>query len=138
MPAAGGEARQVTDGGGFEALEILGRQSALLHQGLVHRPVRRARWPAGPKRRFSGPCPWPSRPSSSPRTASTTSALWASGSPVRRMYRFFDFSTAKSRVLTQFKADGGQGLTVSPDGRTMLYGFASGQQSDLMLVENFR
>ena len=53
-------------------------------------------------------------------------------------YRFFDFSTAKSRVLTQFKADGGQGLTVSPDGRTMLYGFASGQQSDLMLVENFR
>jgi len=38
----------------------------------------------------------------------------------------------------QFKALGGQGLTVSPDGKTMLYSTGFNSNTDLMLVENFR
>ena len=33
--------------------------------------------------------------------------------------------------------DGHPGLSVSPDGRTILYG-ASAEASDLMMIENFR
>jgi hypothetical protein len=51
--------------------------------------------------------------------------------------RFLDFSKGKSRTLVEFSAAFGQGLTVSPDRKTMLYSIVNEQNDDLMLVENF-
>jgi hypothetical protein len=54
------------------------------------------------------------------------------------LFRFLDFSTANRRILVKFNAVSGQGLTVSPDGKIMLYTVNTGGNSDLRLVENFR
>jgi len=52
---------------------------------------------------------------------------------------YFDFSTRNARRL--FKISGGGaffGLSVSPDGRYVLYHELDDYRSDIMLVENFR
>jgi len=51
---------------------------------------------------------------------------------------YFDFSTRKARPI--FKISGGgafPGLSVSPDGRYILYPELDDYRSDIMLVENF-
>ena len=51
---------------------------------------------------------------------------------------YFDFSTRKVRPI--FKISGGgafPGLSVSPDGRYILYPELDDYRSDIMLVENF-
>jgi hypothetical protein len=51
---------------------------------------------------------------------------------------YFDFSTRKVRPI--FKIGGGGaffGLSVSPDGRSILYSQLDDYRSDIMLVENF-
>ena len=51
---------------------------------------------------------------------------------------YFDFSTRKVRPI--FKIGGGEaffGLSVSPDGRSILYSQLDDYRSDIMLVENF-
>ena len=47
-----------------------------------------------------------------------------------------DPSTGQSRLLGTLEE--GVGLTVSPDGKTILYDEAVGEGSDLMMIENFR
>jgi len=52
--------------------------------------------------------------------------------------RFFDFATAKSTTIAQNLGNVTSGMTVSPDGRTILYCRIDFSVDDLMLVENFR
>lgn len=52
--------------------------------------------------------------------------------------RFLDFATEEDQVLFRTELIGGQGLTVSPDRKTILYSALSGLNDDLMLVENFK
>ncbi len=56
------------------------------------------------------------------------------------LIRFFDFATGRATTIHSLpsgvRAD--HGLTVSPDGRSILYTQLDQFQSDLMLVENFR
>jgi Tol biopolymer transport system component len=57
--------------------------------------------------------------------------------------RYYDFATGKATRLREFSKDtpvGGNGsaLTVSPDGRWILYTQQDQSGSNLMLVENFR
>jgi Tol biopolymer transport system component len=49
-----------------------------------------------------------------------------------------DPSTKKSRVLSVLEDTINEGLTVSPDGKTILYSRRQDLDTDLMLVENFR
>jgi hypothetical protein len=51
---------------------------------------------------------------------------------------FYSFSSRSSRVLTTFKGRVVQGLTVSPDGKSILFAASAASGSDLMLIENFR
>jgi Tol biopolymer transport system component/predicted Ser/Thr protein kinase len=52
--------------------------------------------------------------------------------------RFLSFATGKSKVLTRFQARTSQGLSVSADGKTILYsGRAPGAGADLVLIQNF-
>jgi Tol biopolymer transport system component len=50
----------------------------------------------------------------------------------------FEFATAKIRKLLAVERKVAWGLTVSPDGRSILYTQVDEVGSDLMLVENFR
>ncbi len=54
--------------------------------------------------------------------------------------RFFDFGTERVETITSMPPSVSVwgGLSISPDGRFMLYSQLDQSQSDLMLVENFR
>ncbi len=56
------------------------------------------------------------------------------------LIRFFDFATGHATTIHSLPPGVGadMGLTVSPDGRSVLYTQLDQSQSDLMLVENFR
>ena len=56
------------------------------------------------------------------------------------LIRFFDFATGRATTIHSLPPGvrASQGLTVSPDGRSILYTQVDQSQSDLMLVENFR
>jgi Tol biopolymer transport system component len=51
--------------------------------------------------------------------------------------RFWDAATEQDRPVTKLQADFIAGLSVSPDGQSILYGRGS-STSDLMMIENFR
>jgi len=51
--------------------------------------------------------------------------------------QYFDFATGRSRTVASNLGNVGLGLTVSPDGRTILYTRNDSSVDDLMLVENF-
>ena len=52
--------------------------------------------------------------------------------------QFFDFATGRSTIVARNLGDVRNGLTASPDGRTILYSRVDSRVDDLMLVENFR
>jgi hypothetical protein len=51
---------------------------------------------------------------------------------------WYDFATKRKTNLTTVTRGSSSGLTVSPDGRFILYTQADRETDDLMLVENFR
>ena len=52
--------------------------------------------------------------------------------------RYYDFATRKARTIQTIGAGISYGMSLSPDGRTLLYSQIDDTGSDLMLVENFR
>jgi Tol biopolymer transport system component len=52
--------------------------------------------------------------------------------------QFFHFATGKIETVARLEGSVAFGLSVSPDGRWLLYSKHEGRGSDLMLVENFR
>ncbi len=54
-----------------------------------------------------------------------------------RSIRYFDFATRQIRPIFEADKDLWRGLSVSPDGRWMLYSQASDTNGDIMLVEHF-
>ncbi len=54
--------------------------------------------------------------------------------------KFFDFASGQSAMIAAELGHVAEirGFTVSPDGRTILYGRRDSSVTDLMLVENFR
>jgi Tol biopolymer transport system component len=54
-----------------------------------------------------------------------------------RSLRYFDFTTRQIRPVFDTDKDFGTGLSLSPDGRWMLYSQASDVNSDIMLVDHF-
>jgi hypothetical protein len=61
-----------------------------------------------------------------------------SGSSFVSSIRFLSFRTGKISTIASREWGGQPGLSVSPDGRYLLYSLARINSSDLMLVENFR
>jgi hypothetical protein len=60
------------------------------------------------------------------------------GSSHASSIQFFSFRTGKVTTIAPREWAGQPGVSVSPDGRYLLYSFAQLIGSDLMLVENFR
>jgi Tol biopolymer transport system component/DNA-binding winged helix-turn-helix (wHTH) protein len=54
-----------------------------------------------------------------------------------RSVRYFDFATGQIRPVFEGNKDFGSGLSVSPDGRWMLYSQVDDVNSDIMLVDHF-
>ncbi len=54
-----------------------------------------------------------------------------------RSLRYFDFATRQIRSVFEVDADFATGLSVSPDGRWILYSQAGEANSDIMLVDHF-
>jgi hypothetical protein len=54
-----------------------------------------------------------------------------------RSVRYFDFATRKVRTLFEIDKDFGSGLSVSPEGRWILYAQVNEVNSDIMLVDQF-
>ena len=56
-----------------------------------------------------------------------------------REVRLLNLTTGRSEVLNRFQSLGGQGLSVSPDRKTIIYaGIEATGGEDLMLIQNFR
>jgi Tol biopolymer transport system component/DNA-binding winged helix-turn-helix (wHTH) protein len=55
-----------------------------------------------------------------------------------RSVRYFDFATKKVRQIFEIGKPIGYGLSVSPDGRWILYSLIDEKKSELMLVDHFR
>jgi Tol biopolymer transport system component/DNA-binding winged helix-turn-helix (wHTH) protein len=51
---------------------------------------------------------------------------------------FFDFATRKTREIFKADKDLAEGMSISPDGRYMLYSQIDESNADIMLVNNFR
>jgi Tol biopolymer transport system component len=132
MPASGGEPTQVTENGGHEVLESTDGKTLYYTKdnALFARPV------AG-----------------GPEVQILDTVFLLSFVPVEdgiyyvyrpgfmrgpSELRFHEFATGRSRVLQGFAADQGQGLTVSPDRRTVLYAVLPEWNQDLNLFEYFR
>ena len=56
----------------------------------------------------------------------------------RNSVHYFDLSTKKIRKIFDARKDFGDALSVSPDGRWLLYAQQDQENTDIMLVENFR
>ena len=54
-----------------------------------------------------------------------------------RSLRYFDFATRQIRPIFEVDKDFGSGLSVSPDGRWILYSLVGDVNSDIMLVDHF-
>ena len=52
--------------------------------------------------------------------------------------RYYDLSTAKTRLILNIDKELENGLSISPDGRWVIYSQTDQFNGDIMLVDNFR
>jgi Tol biopolymer transport system component/tRNA A-37 threonylcarbamoyl transferase component Bud32 len=142
MPAGGGDAVQMTTTGGAAAWESWDGQTLYysrhdgngpegVRSGVFARPVS-----GGPERQIlESIFRWDFFPA-------TDGIYYVALVESHRFnlleLRFLSFATGKSKVLSKFQARTSQGLSVSADGKTILYsGRAPGAGADLVLIQNF-
>lgn len=139
MAAAGGQAVQVTKQGGFEAFES--PDGKLLYYtkgrgpgGIFQIPVAGGEERQVPELLSAGYWRY--------WAVVNEGIYFVSPVPTARpAIKFFSFATRRVTqigVLERDPLQGPPGLTVSPDGRWVLYSQADQSISDIMLVENFR
>jgi Tol biopolymer transport system component/predicted Ser/Thr protein kinase len=131
VPAAGGEAERVTHRGGFFSFESIDGKTLFFMRRMNPSPLLALPLAGGPEREVAkcvsifavGPAGLYSEE--------------CSGGPPPLFVR--DPVTGQGRLLGNLDgAEGGAGLTVSPDGKTILFAKNPGESSDLMMIENFR
>ena len=138
IPAAGGTEEPITREGGsgppLESLDgrtlyylrptdnaLLARPTAGGQERTVLRCVDGGNYAVGPQGIFHVECGSPQGPTGS-----------------RRVLRLWDAATGQDRPVASIESTFVAGLSVSPDGRTILYGHSSWGTADLMMIENFR
>ena len=136
MPAEGGERMQVTKNGGWEAFESFDGITVYYSKLGDPSAIWKVPTAGGEETRF---------------LADTLLRYWTVGHKgiyfITREDRFLtvnfiDFVTRQITALGRFERtpakDSHAGLTLSPDGRSLLWTLPEGYNSDIMLVENFR
>lgn len=136
LPAAGGVATQVTKQGGHDALESPDGQWLYYTRGRGLPAIWRMPVNGGEETLV-----YDFRQPGSRFWTITNEGIYFAESSARPAINFFNFSTGKvSSVLSLEKGLplGGPGLSVSPDGRWLLFSEIDRRDSDIMLLENFR
>jgi Tol biopolymer transport system component/predicted Ser/Thr protein kinase len=134
MPADGGEPVQVTRKGGLEALESLDGQWVYYTKS------------AGSSSLWKMPRDGGEETQVLPSVDLHAFAIVNEGiyfvpesdSPARHSLEFFNFGNKSIRTIWTIESELDDFLSVSPDGRWILYSQIDQHGSDLMLVENFR
>jgi Tol biopolymer transport system component len=135
VPISGGEVTQVTDRGGYVALEsadgstlfytkIGGSPSHLFSRALAGGAERQVMNDLVFSRAFD------LRPDG---------VYYITRAADNEFFvKVFEFSSSKTRVITPLHGEPELGLSVSPDGKRIVYTLFEEGEADLMLVENFR
>ena len=133
IPASGGRAERVTSDGGNLAYESADGRTLFLKKGPFNSALVAVPVAGGPERQVVACVPrfgFAVGPSGVYHLGCQADE---SGRPLYRL----DPSTGQSRLLGTLEG-AGSGITVSPDGRTILYMKQAGEGSDVMMIENFR
>ncbi len=138
VPLAGGPLEQVTREGGSALQESTdGRMLFYIKSagGIFARPLA-----AGPEQKLVASSPYPENAHLFLAVVENGLYYWAPrGSDGRWPLMFFDLSSRKSAEVARFTAARiQQGLTVSPDRKTLLFAVYPTFESNLMLIEHFR
>ena len=134
MPAGGGEAVQVTRKGGYVALESPDSQWVYYTKSVMASSLWKVPRDGGEETQVLE------------SVFGRAFAIVNEGiyfiprpdSAGRYSIQFFNFATKKIRSITTIERPAGYFLSISPDGRWILYSQTDQVGSDLMLVENFR
>ena len=137
-PASGGEAVQVTRNGGFDSFETVDGKYLYYTRQRETAGIWRLRLDEGAEE----PVPGMDGIKGHRSWALTDHGIYfADSTTTGRLLRFYDFATDRIADVTGLAKDplyGPPGLTVSPDGRSILYVQRDSSSSDIMLIENFR
>jgi hypothetical protein len=139
MPAEGGEATQITISGGDMPIESLDGTGLyyLRWRGVTECAIWKVPIEGGHPVRIAGPLhpPWPSA------YAVTRDGIYYTAPPHsgdQRFIRFYSFASRQTRPIAVTNRPLGLGITISPDGRQLVFDQTDHVDSDLVLIENFR
>jgi len=133
MPAAGGDAVQVTHAPGFVAGESPdGAYLYYVGTSVAGSPLWRLPVSGGrPEKLLEGVVWWSA-------DVLERGIYYLDRPTTEARLQFFDLTTRRSTTLARDLGEWTGSLTVSPDGRTILFSRVDSSVNDLMLVENFR
>jgi Tol biopolymer transport system component len=131
MPAEGGEPIQVTRGGGRAAFEGPDGQSLYFAQGLGVTSLWRVPVQGGEEKQVLGQVSWQ-------HFTLANGRIYFVELTAKPILQFLSLTTGTTQRLGAFDRPLSFGMTISPDGRSMLVTLVDQRGSDLMLVENFR
>jgi serine/threonine protein kinase len=131
IPAAGGTAERVTHGGGFFSHESVDGKTLFFMRRIDSSPLLALPLAGGPEREVAK-CVYV--------FAVGPAGLYSEECSDRPEIPLFvrDPVTGQGRLLGKLDRTEGAGLSVSSDGKTILYTKIVGEGSDLMMIENFR
>jgi Tol biopolymer transport system component len=133
VPVAGGEAVQVTTNIGFVALESPDG-ACIYYTQTQGAPSALWRLPASggqPVKVLEGVIQWAF-------TVFDKGVYYIDQPEGQARLQFYDSATGRSTTVARNLGEVNLGLTVSPDGRTILFSKVTSSINDMMLVENFR
>jgi hypothetical protein len=70
--------------------------------------------------------------------ALVSNGIYFSPQDIPRSICFYDFATRQTREIFRVEKDLVEGMSISPDGRYMLFSQVDESNADIMLVSNFR
>ncbi len=139
MPAEGGEATQMTKQGGFEPVESPDGQRIYFNQDRGSSSIWRMPITGGAEEPLFD---FNQKNYSRIWTVTSEGVYFAEAkSNTQSTIKFFSFSTRTERTVAEIDRilpGSVSGMTISPDGKWLLFPFYAKRGSDLMMIDNFR
>jgi Tol biopolymer transport system component len=136
LPAGGGTEEQVSRSGGALQFESFDGTTLYYKRSGAYGPLV-AVPTAGGEERTILPCVVSWKYAGAPRGIFHAPCAAPSDAPRGRAVLYWDAATGRDRPVEGIEPDSINGMSVSPDGRNIVYG-RNRPASDLMMIENFR